>query len=247
MKNDIGEDIPDKLYKYMPWPTNGTNYAKELIKNKQIHLQLPAKFNDPFECKLFFKDKNENHENHAIYKSVSDEMNSLHRDHMLVTCLTNSPDNILMWSHYAAQHTGICMEFKMLTNNIVKVDYEKEYPIYDLDSYNIDSIEYMSKEQLIKLGKMFFARKAISWKYEQEYRYVISDKIDMVNNDYFIPLKNFADITAIICGCRMEEAEIVNIRKFLTEQGLDIPIKCAKEKEDEYGFNIIQSEFKRIE
>ena len=238
MKNDIGEDIPDKLYKYMPWPTNGTNYARDLIKNKQIHLQLPAKFNDPFECKMLFKDENGQNDN-EIYKLISHEMNLLHREHTLVNCLTNSPDNILMWSHYAAEHTGICMKFKMLTNDIIKVDYEKEYPIYEFAANNIYATEELSQEQCVKFGKISMARKAISWKYEQEYRYIIPDKNNMTNDDYFIPLKDFAEITEIICGCRMEEEEIVNIRKFLAEQGLDIPVKCAKEKEDEYGFDII--------
>lgn len=52
MKNIFGDEIPDKLYKYMPWPIDGKNYTKDIFTDKKMHLSLPEKFNDPFEFKV---------------------------------------------------------------------------------------------------------------------------------------------------------------------------------------------------
>jgi hypothetical protein len=62
MKNNFGEEIPDKLYKYMPWrwvvdKTTGEkrNYAKELIENSQFYLSPIKDFNDPFDGSVYYK------------------------------------------------------------------------------------------------------------------------------------------------------------------------------------------------
>ena len=46
-------------------------------------------------------------------------------------CLTPSPDNTLMWSHYADDHKGICLEFannNPLIRRARPVRYRKTYP-----------------------------------------------------------------------------------------------------------------------
>ncbi len=77
-------------------------------------------------------------------------------------------DNILMWSHYAANHTGFCIgiyEEKLRNSGLTgaggMVNYDKEldYPL--IDPLNEDAVE----KSLLRTQN-----KAKSWSYEQEYR-----------------------------------------------------------------------------
>jgi hypothetical protein len=49
MVNNFGDEIPDKLYKYMSWPVEGINYTKELIENNAFYLNPVSQMNDPFD------------------------------------------------------------------------------------------------------------------------------------------------------------------------------------------------------
>ena len=49
-----------------------------------------------------------------------------------IYCLTPIPNNILMWSHYADNHKGICLEFDTsirLFGTAREVDYRETYPL----------------------------------------------------------------------------------------------------------------------
>ena len=55
----------------------------------------------------------------------------LHR----VYCLSERCDSSLMWSHYTASHTGICLEFDALAVPFIhaeRVIYRKTYPEFDI-------------------------------------------------------------------------------------------------------------------
>ncbi|MGL5255487.1 MAG: DUF2971 domain-containing protein [Proteocatella sp.] len=239
MKNDLGEDIPRILYKYMSWTVDDgiENYSKSLFKNRRVHLQEPKNFNDPFDCKIYFK--NCDKERNLLKENYSDDMNLYHRTGVWVTCLTEDPKNILMWSHYADKHQGICLELDMLVD-VVKMEYDKNYPVYDMDILDLEYTGKLPYNELIKLWKMFHARKSDLWKYEKEYRFLTSDKSQLIidGNKYFFPLDEFAIVKSIICGCRMKEETICKIQAFLKEQKINIPIKQTKEKLSEYGLDI---------
>ncbi|QDU99126.1 DUF2971 domain-containing protein [Lignipirellula cremea] len=86
-----------------------------------------------------------------------------------VICLSEVNDSILMWSHYACNHTGICIEFERTPNNALG-DIEIASPV-----------NYSSVYPHIDLGKMLVHRdgqtldlmlryKADCWSYEKEWR-----------------------------------------------------------------------------
>lgn len=241
MENAFGEEIPDKLYKYMTWPLgDNVNYTKHLIQNKMIHLQKPINFNDPFDCKIYVKgnlDKTKEDIEENI--GASEFMNSLHRKDTWVSCFTTDPTNILMWSHYADKHTGICLEFHTISKEIIKVDYENEYPVFDLTVHNIDNFEKLSHKEILDVGKMFYARKSLLWEYEKEYRVVTPNTSNMIDGENFVLLKDFAEITGVICGCRMDDSTVSEVHEFLKNQGFNISVKRAQVKEKEYGLDII--------
>jgi len=83
-----------------------------------------------------------------------------------ILSLSSNPLNILLWSHYACGHTGMCLKF--LTTGTTpffglsqKVNYETKYPIVDL-----------LKDGPGRHTDAFLLTKAIDWKYEDEWRII---------------------------------------------------------------------------
>jgi hypothetical protein len=141
-----------------------------------------------------------------------------------VLCLTEMNNCILMWSHYANSHTGICLEFtndgsEPFIGRAQRVNYlpfnKKAHAIYD-DSYaQVDRI-------LLSKGKC--------WAYEAEWR--IIDHQSGHGLKYFNP----AILTGVILGCKISEAHEQLILKWVSER--ESPIIVYKAKQSSDGFNI---------
>lgn len=84
-----------------------------------------------------------------------------------VYCLTPSDDNLLMWSHYAENHTGVSLQFDARAEPFVgafKVSYRRVLPRSTLPE---DDNEAMVKALLTKSDV---------WNYEHEFRIVAKDQ-----------------------------------------------------------------------
>ena len=64
-------------------------------------------------------------------------------DMFLTTCLSETPSSILMWSHYAMNHTGFCVEYDFnnlsaenhyILEHLEKVNYTDQLPSLPLAS-----------------------------------------------------------------------------------------------------------------
>lgn len=92
-----------------------------------------------------------------------------------VACFTSCYKNVVMWSHYASQHRGACIEvpdnaelFK--GHSLVTVKYESDdRPVLRLLEYD------GSEESAVKALELCYTRKAKSWGYEQERRAIRSN------------------------------------------------------------------------
>ena len=85
-----------------------------------------------------------------------------------VFCLSTKRDDILMWSHYADSHRGICLEFdgmQALMAHAQKVEYSQDRVPINL--YNDANDVAMSKALLTKSSH---------WAYEAEWRLIRYDK-----------------------------------------------------------------------
>ena len=85
----------------------------------------------------------------------------------VICCFSEKRDNILMWAHYAKQHTGFCLEFNVdndfftPSTRAIKVEYNAIWP--ELNVMRLDSCPEG------ELGKKVII-KANNWEYEQEWR-----------------------------------------------------------------------------
>ena len=85
---------------------------------------------------------------------------------MGVFCLSETIDSVLMWSHYASNHTGIALRFRLDQNPrnkiglMFKVKYQDARP--HLDLFSSADLQYDIADAL--------AMKAKFWEYEKEWR-----------------------------------------------------------------------------
>jgi hypothetical protein len=85
-----------------------------------------------------------------------------------IYCLTSRPDSVLMWSHYAEQHWGICLGFDAAQEPIrraFEVLYKESLPALGPD--------ILTDAKAMVDGVLL--NKAVAWKYEEEYRILARD------------------------------------------------------------------------
>jgi hypothetical protein len=124
----------------------------------------------------------------------------------LVLCLTETPSNILMWSHYADCHKGAVLRFTTLEASswalARPVTYQQKMPLlFDHDQllkFLIGGVE-MDKDRFFN-GSIF--TKSIDWRYEKEWRVVWHGKKAM---DFEDTKFNPVELSGIYLGCRAEQ------------------------------------------
>ena len=140
-------------------------------------------------------------------------------------CLSERNDCILMWSHYANAHTGICLEFansdsEPFIGRAQKVDYlpfyKKAHAIFD---------DSMAQVERILLSK------AKCWAYEAEWR--IIDHQTGHGLKYFDPQL----LTGVILGHRISENHERMISKWISTRKTPVDVYKAKRSSD--GFRIL--------
>jgi DUF2971 family protein len=122
-----------------------------------------------------------------------------------VFCLSNVSDNLLMWSHYAHSHEGICIGFnsKMLikASNPIYVAPVKYNFIYPRIPAHVDD--------KVMMEIVLFA-KSIDWDYEEEYRYITNSQVEIK-----IPTEV---VEEIYLGCMITEENELLIKQIKAEK-----------------------------
>lgn len=163
------------------------------------------------------------------------------RDSLLICCYGKRNDSILMWSHYANCHKGVCIEFEPYNDiDITEIKYSKKRAKLDLYSitqtvlaydYLQEKVDIKNKNVARRLLKPFLV-KSKDWKYEEEYRSIyskneINEKITSLDNMHFI---NAGNIKAVYLGCKVS----VEDEKLVRKMTKDIPVYRMKESDKEY-------------
>jgi hypothetical protein len=151
-----------------------------------------------------------------------------------VYCLGPDPGNLLMWSHYADNHRGICLEFT--TQNEVmccatQVEYSNTFPVGSLHSKSVE-------DNLVP-----FLIKADVWSYECEYRLIAQERANSTAHDTLMTDGNFLKLppntlTSIIVGCQGSAEEA---RQIVAKFAPDLPVRQAVREPDRYALTILQS------
>ena len=240
------------LYKY----STINHHLINNLKNGTLHFKCHVKYNDPFDCRLKIRvdgtqeewesyrrinDLNEEQLARIKKKNTITEENSglhykqLHKKALKnarISCFSTVFNNILMWSHYADSHKGICLIFESspvpnepnvkslrfhkedinnLTNPlddnvlpILKVNYKAELP----GTYNFLELNSADIEP-------FLITKAPDWQYESEWRILAPD-------DYLLrgdnPRYETEQLKGLIFGMNCSKANIGKIKQIFRGQ-----------------------------
>jgi hypothetical protein len=147
-----------------------------------------------------------------------------------IYCLTPCPVSILMWAHYAQNHTGVCLEFSV-NNQLIgaarPVKYNTDYPRWTPQTI---------KEEVSAL----ILTKAMDWRYEREFRILVGEGPNFKGTPYELDGSHVhlppGALTSVILGCEAKHALIENlIRTFAP----GLPIKHARRVTNKYELEII--------
>lgn len=177
------------IYKYF----RINEYLYDLLISNQLYFSSIEQFNDPYDSMFSPEDLNEDLMGYYLTeiikmsdkdkkdkileafrrnpKEVSNEFLLPYRNWLKykgICCFSKVKDNILMWSHYAHSHTGVCLGFNydLLTRHygqFEEVSYKNE-----IVTFSIRDAENLIAQTLL--------RKSEDWKYEEEIRFFIERK-----------------------------------------------------------------------
>ncbi|WP_215769212.1 DUF2971 domain-containing protein [Gluconobacter sp. P5B12] len=145
-----------------------------------------------------------------------------------VVCLSEIFSDILMWSHYASNHEGVCIQYSTKEIPIEvfeKVEYLDERPT--LNPYDLRLSMLRGDER--DLLKEFFRKKDSNWSYEKEWRYFIEIKKENeedINHEREIKLNENA-IRGIYFGAKASAELIEKVSYFIKNKNKSISLyKC---------------------
>lgn len=233
-----------KFYKYC---NLHNKYILSNILDQKIHVSVVSSFNDCFDSlpkinfnsldlilSKYYKRRLNNTAgiHQAIFKWLKNFTNNLY-----CTCLTDDNNNLLMWTHYADNSKGICIEYDLLD---VLDKYDTiPIPITYSNRRNSLSPSYFIpkkfgvtyEEQIEKDREVasIYTTKAECWKYENEYR--IFTDVNKTGNHYIEGIK----ITAVYLGPRVSEDDAVKVLEVCKK----IKCKVYLMKLDNVTFNYI--------
>jgi hypothetical protein len=156
----------------------------ELLAGRLV-LSSPHRFNDPFDSRL-----NLNHSDLTgdevkkrletrgpVFGEFSDEQlvsieafsrESIYKNYRMF-CFSEIRESLLMWSHYARSHTGICLKLKVDRSNLEdrhslkQVRYTTHYP--EINGKDVENSDLEALNTLL-------LTKSVDWLYEKEWRLI---------------------------------------------------------------------------
>ncbi len=145
--------------------------------------------------------------------------------------------NILMWSHYADEHRGFCIKYK-LSNHFYKEDETNENRHMYLKRINYENVKFDLSAKSID-SNLAFATKKKDWKYENEARLIVYD-MNAKAPHYGIPLDTRSKIEAIYFGYLCPQSTIKTIKNIFADRKTKLPklYKMMLNTQDVYNLQI---------
>ncbi|OCH36196.1 DUF2971 domain-containing protein [Aliivibrio fischeri] len=225
------------MYKFRE--LNKTTY--DLLLNSELWCASPMSLNDPFDAQF-------DYESFAQKVSSSSSVDSytkhlIHNasqvfDNVGICSLSAQRDNQVMWSHYADEHRGLCIEFDipkiMKLNNVLslaRVTYQSELPELKLVKTfapNSDAL-FIASAIDTSMFMNILTTKDVTWRYENEIR-IIKPQYGAIK---FTP----DCIVSISFGIRTTERDMLSVKRLLSSQ-LYSHIKWYKAKKSTVTYSL---------
>jgi hypothetical protein len=267
MKTVFEREVPPVFYKYF----TVEDWLPLLLSGASLKFASRATFNDPFDSRAKYKYDAETAHAKKMMRKVTRNMkpaagllerarirnrtkhprtlDTLNISNILDTtgilCLSTQWDNLLLWSHYAGMHTGICVGFHSdvdVFRVAFPVRYEEEFPLIHRPA---DSNETMMQKT--------FLTKARCWEYENEWRVI---KRNSAYDDKRVPMYTECDaedhrllnehngpgfyqfdqraIESITLGMHISDEHENRAWSAVSEASLDVPVHRIKKIDGAY-------------
>jgi hypothetical protein len=225
------------LYKYRSLSGNSQNHTFRIIAHGKLFYASPRDFNDPFDCQFSVTMREAPLSEKGISKK--DELKSFAEQWLrdetnqdtAILSLSEVNNDILMWSHYADCHTGICLQLKIpKSNKLYKVQYSQTRPqFFFADAREQDRDDARFRDAII--GTL--TTKSLHWEYEREWRCIDFDG----PGERPLPERM---LTGIIFGCRTSDLDKEMVKAWIEFRGHPIDLFQAVEKDGEFALEVVE-------
>lgn len=212
-------------------------YSLSDLINNEITVCSPRVMNDPYDTLLlkwgdFMKERK--HKVHV--QPFCDALESYRIrsfSHLTSKDGKEMVSNILMWSHYADQHYGFCVQYKF-SDDFLKVTEDRR-------TIRMHEIQYQHQDKPLNLNleegsidtTVGLCTKQHQWEYENEAR-LIAYEPDVDGAFHSIPLDEGSHIEKIYFGYRCPWKHIETIKRILADQRQVIFYQMQSVPEDIY-------------
>jgi hypothetical protein len=237
--SSFASPLPRYLYKYREI----NSFTQDIMTKGEFYFSSPNTFNDPFDCGAsliiptdpegldqlhgYLAKFSDNETATGIITTLADPRVEMRCQQDLLSkvidkqtrdiglcCFSECKNSILMWSHYAACHRGICVEVdtEKLTHEhrgmFANVAYSIKYPTVAMPLNQADMLSIVYT-------------KARQWEYEHEWR-------ARCRRSGIVKLGSEA-ITGVILGCTISGSDEAAVREWIATRHNPIKIaRCVK-------------------
>ncbi len=158
-----------------------------------------------------------------------------------ILCLTESPNSLPMWAHYADSHRGFVIGF------------DQNSPFFNRRNSPSDDLRHLRKVEysdtrpslsLVEINSFLpFLTKGADWSYESEWRMVQPlDGASRVVGNAEEPVHLFAfpphAVSSVILGCRMSEQKRAELQQIIAEIPAYCHVRCVQAELDERHYRV---------
>lgn len=198
--------MPELLYKYRS--LENLERFLDIIIDKKLYGALYNEMNDPMEGYFQYDPK-------VDKRIASYILNG--KGKRYICSLSRKPNIGLMWTHYAAENQGCCLEVEVTSKSWERldIDYSEQIPVLT---------DKMTVQDVLKV-------KAKMWEYEQEVRYLSRQYSPRANRP-----RLSVRINKIIFGYKVKNSQYNHLKKVALALNPKIKIEKMKKDELDYGF-----------
>ncbi len=162
-------------------------------------------------------------------------------DIIQVLCLTEVPDSLLMWSHYADCHSGAVLKFDTCSNGAGyfsaarPVIYEKQLPGIEQPRDLVRRYLGLASPETDWMSRQFFTKGA-EWAYEKEWRIMATSEMRKQGEFISFPQES---LSAIYLGCRVTTENIRNVLDLVVDKRYPTDVYVTVKDETEFALSFV--------
>lgn len=179
------------------------------------------------------------------FETFKENLNDTLRRHLAqsrILCLSETNDNVVMWSHYGQNHQGVVLQLNCvdsIDDNLLaarRVEYLRDFPkFYDLDTW-VRGFFGLTETDYSRLADKMPFYKHEDWAYEKEWRvYVPITRQEEEKEDSSLYKKNDSVFGGLYLGCRMNSYNQGELIELANENYPEMPVFIARLSDESYS------------